>query len=171
MGAHNASGIEEAVVDQCLLDAVLITLPVTAEAVAHGRPSATDARTAAAEEKVVVQLILLYRRSPADVRNGRALDRKRDGAVVLRRKNVAAEAIVVWFPPDRHALHPAERHQPPLSPHVQDKRPTHNVPLVRQIVPPAGTGREIGVVRHLCEQQERLALRHVRPEHVVFLPV
>ena len=111
MGAHNASGIEEAVVDQSLLDAVLITLPVTAEAVAHGRPSATDARTAAAEEKVVVQLILLYRRSPADVRNGRALDRKRDSAVVLRRKNVAAEAIVVWLPPDRHALHPAEINQ------------------------------------------------------------
>ena len=104
MGAHNASGIEEAVVDQSLLDAVLITLPVTAEAVAHGRPSATDARTAATEEEVVVLLVFLYRGPSTDDRRRRALDSEHDGAVVLRRKDVPAEAIIVRLPPDWHSL-------------------------------------------------------------------
>jgi hypothetical protein len=103
---HNASRIEETVVDQSFLDAFLATLPVSAEAVAHGRPPAADARTAATEEKVVVQLVLLYRRPPTDNRDRRALNRECDRAIVVRRKDIPTEAVVVRLPPDRHALHP-----------------------------------------------------------------
>ena len=84
-----------------------MALPGSAEAVAHGRPPATNARAAAAEEQVIVQLVLLYRRPSADDWYGRALDRERDGTVVRRRKDVPAEAVVVRLPPNWHALRPA----------------------------------------------------------------
>jgi hypothetical protein len=168
-GAHNASRVEEAVVDQSILDAVLVALPVSAEAVAHGRPPAADARAAAAKEQVVVQLVLLYRWSTADERDGRALDRERDGAIVIRRKDITAEAIVVWLPPNRHTLH--KRRHLSRARHKKNGGPTHNVPVVRQIVPPTGAGHEICVAGHLREKEERLAQRHVRPKHVLLLPV
>ena len=85
-----------------------MTFQVSPEAVAHGRPPAADARAAAAEEKVVVQLVFLYRRTPANDRDRRALDGKHDSAIVLRRKHISTEAVVVRLPPDGHALSPAD---------------------------------------------------------------
>ena len=61
-------------------------------------------RTTAAEQKVIVQLILLYRRSATDDRDGRALDGENYGAVVLRREHVPPEAVIIGLPSDRHTL-------------------------------------------------------------------
>jgi hypothetical protein len=59
---YDAGGVKQTLVDQGVLDALLVAFPVAAVAVAHGAPRPTDARTAATEQEVVVQLVLLCRR-------------------------------------------------------------------------------------------------------------
>jgi hypothetical protein len=60
-----ADGIEQAVVNERLLDAISAALPAAAIAPADGRPRPVDARAAAAEQQVVVQLVFLDGRAPA----------------------------------------------------------------------------------------------------------
>jgi hypothetical protein len=63
---YNASGIKQTFVDQSVLNALLVTFPAAAVAVAHRAPRPANARATATEQEVVVQLVLLCRRSSID---------------------------------------------------------------------------------------------------------
>jgi hypothetical protein len=67
-------------------------------------PRPTDARTTAAEQESVVQLVFLCRRSAVDDWDRLTLDGEHNRAVVLRRKHVAPETIIIGLPSNRHAL-------------------------------------------------------------------
>ena len=103
-GAHNTGGIKQALVNQSSLNTFPITLSLSTVAVAHRSPSPANARAATAKQEVVIQLVLLCRRPAPDDRDGGPLNREDDSAVVLCREHVPAEAIIVWLPPDGHAL-------------------------------------------------------------------
>ena len=103
-GAHNTSGIKQTLVDQSILDTVLVTLKAAPVTVAYGSPRPANTRATAAEQKVVVQLILLYRRPATDDWDGRALDSEHHSAVVLRREYVPPEAVIIGLPSNRHTL-------------------------------------------------------------------
>jgi hypothetical protein len=101
---YDAGGVKQTLIYQSVLDAFLVALPGATVAVAHGSPRPPDSRATATEQEVVVQLVLLHRRPSADKRRRCALDREYDGAVVLRRKDIPSEAIVVGLPSNWHTL-------------------------------------------------------------------
>ena len=63
---YDASGVKQTLIDQSILNALLVAFPAAAVAVAHGAPRPANARATAAEQEVVVQLVLLCRRPSVD---------------------------------------------------------------------------------------------------------
>lgn len=110
--ADRANGVEQAVVDERSLDAVYVALPAAAIAPADGCPCPVDAGAAAAEQQVIVQLVLLGGRAPAAKYTSRcALERQNDRRIIGRRKNVPAEAVCIGLPSKRIRLRASEREQ------------------------------------------------------------
>ena len=99
---HHADVVEEAVLDERVGEAAAVAAPLFRVAVADlaEDPGEVDARAAAGEEEVVVELVLLGRRAL----QRRALDREHGGAVVGREEDVPAEAVRLVLPPEREAL-------------------------------------------------------------------
>jgi hypothetical protein len=111
---HNPDGVEQALIYECVLDARQVTLPSTAVAPAHGCPRPVDTRTAATEQQVVVQLIFARgRAATAEHGRRRALNSEHDGAVIRRRKDVPAEAVLIWFPTKGRVLHRGDMYEGP----------------------------------------------------------
>jgi hypothetical protein len=55
----HSNRIEQRILDKTLLQTTLITIISTRVTIAHGRPSGSDLGTAAGEQKVIVQFVLL----------------------------------------------------------------------------------------------------------------
>ena len=104
---HHADGVKQAVLDERVREARAVAAPLLRVAVADlaEDPGEVDARAAAGEEQVVVELVLLARRAL----QRRALDGEHDGAVVGREEDVPAEAVGVGFPADGVGLEGWER--------------------------------------------------------------
>jgi hypothetical protein len=70
-GTHRADRGVHAVLDQRFLNTCLSTLVASSIAVAHGRPAKVDSSTAAGEQEVVVELVILGSRSADTQYTGR----------------------------------------------------------------------------------------------------
>ena len=101
---YDSHWVKQALLDKGFFDAVLITLPPAPVAVAHCFPRPVDVCATAAEQQVIVPLIFIHRRPAVDPPWGRAFDGEHDGAVIVCRKNVPSEAVVVRLPSNRRVL-------------------------------------------------------------------
>ena len=105
---HHPNGVKQAVLDERVREARAVAAPLLRVAVADlaEDPGEVDARAAAREEQVVVQLVLALRRAPAadGPHDGGAFDGDDDGRVVRGREDVPAEAVCVWLPSKRVRL-------------------------------------------------------------------
>jgi hypothetical protein len=99
--AYRANRVEQTLFYQTLLQATLITFPSSSMTIADRRPCRPDLGTAAGKEQIIVEFVLLPRRSLAACypRPGGSFDRNDDGRVVGRHENVASESILIRFPP------------------------------------------------------------------------
>ena len=105
-GAHRSYRIEKALRNQCLLQASLVAFPAALVATAHRRPRPINMRTAAAEQQVVVQLVLLRRHAArAEHPRRSAFDGDDDGRIIWRREHMPPEPVRVRIPPKRIRLY------------------------------------------------------------------
>ena len=100
----------------------MITFPASSVAVAYCCPRPIDTCATAAEQQVIVQLIFFRRRPPVNPLGGRAFDGQDDSAVIIRRKDVPSEAVVIRLPPDRSVLRTSGPCISPRNPDSEERR-------------------------------------------------
>ena len=102
---HCTNRIKQGLLRQRLRQASLITLPPSSMTPTHRRPRPIDAGATTAKQQVIVQPVLLSRRTatPKQRRRG-TLDGDHDGRIIRGCKDVATKPIRVGFPTKRVPL-------------------------------------------------------------------
>ena len=126
----------------------MLAFPSAAIAIAYSRPGPVDSGATTAKQQVVVELILLGRRSASTHNPCRcSLDRQNHRRVVWRGKDMAAEAVIVGLPSNGVILTRSRE----VDADYELWLCTHNIPVVSQFIPTRLSGLEVRVVGYLCE--------------------
>ena len=89
----------------------MVAFVVALVAVADRRPRGAHTRTAAREQHIIVQLVLLdgWATTTHEPARGGALHRDNDSRVVWSREDVSAEPVGIWLPSKRQGLRGVRR--------------------------------------------------------------
>lgn len=125
---HHANRVEQAILNESLLDTILSALVLPIITTTDSRPSRPDACTAAGEEKIVIQLVLLDGGATAEPWYRCPFDRNDHGTFVRGNEDVTAKSIGIRFPAIRKGLFMMRSVR-------QRCVGTHRIPIRSQVIP------------------------------------